>query len=62
MGRERKEFKCRIGNLAKYLIKSGVPLITIIRAKTGNVFVFEECELLRYKLEEYEQKKEQSLF
>lgn len=57
-----KEFRCRIEKLARYLVKSGVPLLTILRAKTGNVFVFEECELLRYKLEEYEKNRERSLF
>lgn len=58
----KKEFRCRIENLSKYLVKSGVPLLTILRAKTGNIFVFEECELLRYKLEEYEKNRERSLF
>ena len=58
----KKEFRCRIEKLARYLVKSGVPLLTILRAKTGNVFVFEECELLRFKLEEYEKNRERSLF
>ena len=58
----KKEFRCRIEKLARYLVKSGVPLLTILRAKTGNVFVSEECELLRCKLEEYEKNRERSLF
>lgn len=58
----KKEFRCRIENLSKYLVKSGVPLLTILRAKTGNIFVFEDCELLRCKLEEYEKNRERSLF
>lgn len=58
----KKEFRCRIENLSKYLVKSGVPLLTILRAKTGNIFVFEESELLRCKLEEYEKNRERSLF
>ena len=53
----KKEFRCRIENLSKYLVKSGVPLLTILRAKTGNIFVFEGC-----KLEEYEKNRERSLF